>query len=115
MRSSEKWGDPVFSANVTNPIDPYAELIRHYRERWAHHGHDPADALVGSPEQVIDKVGRFHEQFGHEVIHLSAERDGRTENQYLDSLFQAEVAPELRRRIPSRPLATGREFSGVTS
>ncbi|MFF5036519.1 LLM class flavin-dependent oxidoreductase [Nocardia salmonicida] len=164
-------GDPVFSANVTNPIEPYAELIRHYREQWAHYGHDPADALVGagtagfhvartsqeavevfrplyeartslqrkignpvvfetiedfvarssalvgSPEQVIDKVGRYHEQFGHEVIHLSAERDGRTENRYLDSLelFQAEVAPELRRRIPSRPLATGREFSGVTS
>lgn len=172
-------GDPLFSANVTNPIEPYAELVRHYRERWAHYGHDPADALVGagtagfhvaptaqqaraayrpifesklalarqlglpvvfetlddflsrssalvgSPEQVIDKVGRYHEQFGHEVIHLSAERDGRTEAEYRDSLelFQAEVAPELRRRIPSRPLATGfatpaqigPELSGVTS
>jgi alkanesulfonate monooxygenase SsuD/methylene tetrahydromethanopterin reductase-like flavin-dependent oxidoreductase (luciferase family) len=41
-------GDPLFSANVTNPIEPYAELVRHYRERWAHHGHDPADALVGA-------------------------------------------------------------------
>ncbi|MFD8247481.1 LLM class flavin-dependent oxidoreductase [Nocardia sp. NPDC059691] len=156
-------GDPLFSANVTNPIEPYAELVRHYRERWAFHGHDPADALVGagtarfqvsrtsqealaayapifearlalarerglpvvfetlddyvarssaligSPEQVIDKVGRQHERLGHEVIHLSAERDGRPERQYLDGLelFQAEVAPELRRRIPSRPLATG--------
>ncbi|MFD3593295.1 LLM class flavin-dependent oxidoreductase [Nocardia sp. NPDC058640] len=164
-------GDPVFSANVTNPIEPYAELIRHYRERWAHYGHDPADALVGagtagfhvartsqeavavyrplfeartalqrkvgnpvvfdtvedfldrssalvgSPEQVIDKVGRYHEQFGHEVIHLSAEREGRSDADYLGSLelFQAEVAPELRRRIPSRPLATRRELSGATS
>ncbi|MFE6923928.1 LLM class flavin-dependent oxidoreductase [Nocardia sp. NPDC057663] len=163
-------GDPLFSANVTNPIEPYAELVRHYRERWADHGHDPADALVGagtagfhvaptsqqaravyaplfearlalarklghpivfdtvddfvsrssaligSPEEVIDKVGRYHEQFGHEVIHLSAEREGRADADYLGSLelFQAEVAPELRRRIPSRPLATGREFSGVT-
>ncbi|QIS02829.1 LLM class flavin-dependent oxidoreductase [Nocardia brasiliensis] len=156
-------GDPLFSANVTYSIEPYAELVRHYRERWAFHGHDPADALVGagtagfhvartsqqardvyrpifearlalarrhglpivfetvddfldrssalvgSPEQVLDKVGRQHEQFGHEVIHLSAERDGRPEIDYLDSLalFQTEVAPELRRRIPSRPLATG--------
>lgn len=154
-------GDPLFSANVTYPIEPYAELVRHYRERWAHHGHDPAEALVGagtagfhiaatsqqalqvyrpifearlalahtlglpivfetlddfvtrssalvgSPEQVIDKVGRQHEQFGHEVIHLSAERDGRTDTQHRDSLelFQTAVAPELRRRIPSRPLA----------
>ncbi|MGO4616498.1 LLM class flavin-dependent oxidoreductase [Nocardia sp. 2YAB30] len=156
-------GDPLFSANVTNPIEPYAELVRHYRERWAFYGHDPADALVGagttgfhvartsqearetyrpifearltsarrldlpivfetlddfvarssaligSPEEVVDKVGRQHERLGHEVIHLAAERDGRSERQYLDSLalFQAEVAPELRRRIPSRPLATG--------
>lgn len=26
-----RYGDPIFSANVTNPIEPYAELIRHYR------------------------------------------------------------------------------------
>ncbi|KAF0842466.1 LLM class flavin-dependent oxidoreductase [Nocardia caishijiensis] len=164
-------GDPIFSANVTHPIEPYAELIRHYRARWADHGRDPADALVGagtaglhvartsqeavaayrplyeartalqrqvgnpvvfetvedfvtrssalvgSPQQVIDKVGRYHEQFGHEVIHLSAEREGRSEADHLGSLelFQAEVAPELRRRFPSRPLAAGREFAGATS
>ncbi|MEU4600037.1 LLM class flavin-dependent oxidoreductase [Nocardia sp. NPDC023988] len=164
-------GDPVFSANVTHPIEPYAELIHHYRQRWVDYGRDPADALVGagtaglhvartsqeavevyrplyeartalqrqvgnpvvfetvedfvarssalvgSPEQVIDKVGRYHEQFGHEVIHLSADREGRAESDYLDSLelFQAEVAPELRHRIPSRPLAAGREFAGVVS
>jgi hypothetical protein len=33
---------------VTNPIDPYAELIRYYRERWAHYGHDPAAIAVGA-------------------------------------------------------------------
>ncbi len=44
-----RYGDPIFSANVTYPIDSYAELVRHYRERWAHYGHDPADALV-APE-----------------------------------------------------------------
>ncbi|WP_067848033.1 LLM class flavin-dependent oxidoreductase [Nocardia lijiangensis] len=164
-------GDPLFSANVTNPIEPYAELVRHYRERWEHYGHDPADALVGagtagfhvartsqqaldtyrpifearlalsrklglpivfetlddfadrssaligSPEQIVDKVGRQHERFGHEVIHLSAEREGRSVEEHRDSLelFQAEVAPELRRRIPSRPLAADTtELIGVT-
>ncbi len=34
--------------NVTNPIAPYAALVRYYRERWAFHGHAPADALVGA-------------------------------------------------------------------
>ncbi|MFY1701769.1 LLM class flavin-dependent oxidoreductase [Micromonospora sp. WMMA1923] len=153
-------GDPLFSANVTNPIEPYAQLIRHYRERWAYYGHDPADALVGagsagyyaartsqeaietyrpifdarnaawrrtglrpvfetledaverssilvgSPAQIIDKVLRYHERFGHEVIHLPADSDGLTDRQHRQTLelFQTEIAPALRRAIPSRPL-----------
>lgn len=153
-------GDPIFSANVINPVEPYAELVRHYRQRWECYGHRPEDALVGagtagfylartsqeavaayrpmfearlafarragapvvfdsiedfverssalvgSPEQVIDKVGRYHEQLGHEVMHLSADTDGITAGQQRRSLelFQADVAPILRKRIPSRPL-----------
>ncbi|MDT4937867.1 MAG: hypothetical protein QOG80_1538 [Pseudonocardiales bacterium] len=156
------YGDPIFSANVTYPIAPYAELVRHYRQRWEFYGHRPEDALVGagtagfhiaptsqqavaeyrlafearlafqrraglpvvfesiedfvdrssalvgSPQQVIDKVGRYHEQFGHEVIHLSADADGVTVGQKRSSLelFQADVAPVLRERIPSRPLVS---------
>jgi alkanesulfonate monooxygenase SsuD/methylene tetrahydromethanopterin reductase-like flavin-dependent oxidoreductase (luciferase family) len=153
-------GDPIFSANVSHPIEPYAALVRHYRERWEFYGHRPQDALVGagtagfyvaptsqeaiatyrpmiearlalqrrggfpmvfesaedflerssalvgSPEQVIDKVSRYHEQLGHEVIHLSADADGVTPAQQRRSheLFQSDVAPVLRNRIPSRPL-----------
>jgi alkanesulfonate monooxygenase SsuD/methylene tetrahydromethanopterin reductase-like flavin-dependent oxidoreductase (luciferase family) len=154
-----RYGDPLFSANVTNPIEPYAELIRYYRERWAHYGHDPADALVGagsagfyaartsqqavetyrpiydarlalfrragiepvfgsledaiarssilvgSPQQIIDKVHRYHAEFGHEVMHLHADGDGLTEKHHRATLelFQNEIAPVLRREIPSRP------------
>jgi alkanesulfonate monooxygenase SsuD/methylene tetrahydromethanopterin reductase-like flavin-dependent oxidoreductase (luciferase family) len=155
-----QYGYPLFSANVTNPIEPYAELVRYYRERWAHYGHDPADALVGagsagyyaarnsqdaidtyrpifearlamqrraglepvfptledaierssaligSPQQIIDKVLRYHEQFGHEVMHLHADGEGLTEKQHRATLelFQSDIAPVLRREIPSRPL-----------
>jgi alkanesulfonate monooxygenase SsuD/methylene tetrahydromethanopterin reductase-like flavin-dependent oxidoreductase (luciferase family) len=155
-----RYGDPIFSANVTYPIEPYAELVRHYREQWASFGHHPQDALVGagtagfhvaatsqqaladyrlayetrlafarrvglpvvfeslddfvarssaligSPQQVIDKVGRYHDQLGHEVMHLSAEADGVTPEQKRRSLelFGSDVAPVLRQRIPSRPL-----------
>jgi len=154
-----EFGDPLFSANVTNPIEPYAELIRYYRQRWSDYGHDPADALVGagsagyyaaptsqqaidtyrpifdaqqatfqrlgvhpvfhsledaiergshligSPEQIIDKVHRYHERFGHEVMHVSADPNGLTEKQHRATfeLFQSEIAPVLRRDIPSRP------------
>ena len=154
-------GDPIFSANVTYPIEPYAELVQHYRQRWEFYGNEPHDALVGagtagfhiaptsqqaidefrpafearlafarsaglpvvfesiedfvarssaligSPQQVIDKVSRYYEQLGHEVIHLSADVDGVTRTQKLRSLelFQADVAPILRKKLPSRPLS----------
>jgi alkanesulfonate monooxygenase SsuD/methylene tetrahydromethanopterin reductase-like flavin-dependent oxidoreductase (luciferase family) len=154
-----EFGDPLFSANVTNPIEPYAELVRHYRERWVHHGHDPAalyvgagaaglyvaptsqeavdtyrpifearaamgrsfgvapvftsvedfversSALIGSPQQVIDKVLRYHEQLGHSVISFGADADGLTDEQHRASLerFQAEVAPTLRAAIADPP------------
>ncbi|MEV5312528.1 LLM class flavin-dependent oxidoreductase [Streptomyces sp. NPDC052610] len=152
-------GDPLFSANVTHPIEPYAELIRHYRERWEHHGHDPADlavgagtaglyvartsqealaayrpvfestlafqkeaglpvvfptledfverssALVGSPQQVVDKVHRYHEHFGHSVLHVQADAGGLAPDRHRASLelFQSAVAPVLRREIPDPP------------
>jgi alkanesulfonate monooxygenase SsuD/methylene tetrahydromethanopterin reductase-like flavin-dependent oxidoreductase (luciferase family) len=165
-----RYGDPIFSANVTYPIEPYAELVRHYRQRWEFYGHRPEDALVGagtagfhvaptsqqavaeyrltfetrlafarraglpvvfdsihdfldrssalvgSPQQVIDKVGRYHEQFGHEVIHLSADADGVTASQKRRSLelFQSDVAPVLRERIPSRPLVAQSNLNEAT-
>ncbi|WBO62482.1 LLM class flavin-dependent oxidoreductase [Streptomyces camelliae] len=154
-----RYGDPLFSANVTHPIEPYAELIRYYRERWEHHGHDPADiavgagsaglyvaptsqqalevyrpvsesnlafqkrtglpvvfetledfverssALIGSPQQVIDKVHRYHERFGHTVQHVQADASGLTGSRHRASLelFQSEVAPVLRKDIPDPP------------
>ncbi|TDU02658.1 alkanesulfonate monooxygenase SsuD/methylene tetrahydromethanopterin reductase-like flavin-dependent oxidoreductase (luciferase family) [Streptomyces sp. 846.5] len=156
-----RYGDPLFSANVTNPIEPYAELVRYYRERWEHYGHDPAlaavgagtagfyaaptsqqaladyrrvfegylgfqkrlgvepvfptledfversSALIGSPQQIVDKVHRYHEQFGHSVLHLHAEAGGLTDAQHRDSLelFQSDIAPVLRQSIPDPPWA----------
>ncbi|KND25754.1 LLM class flavin-dependent oxidoreductase [Streptomyces acidiscabies] len=154
-----RYGDPLFSANVTHPIEPYAELIRHYRERWEHYGHDPAavavgagsaglyvartsqeavetyrpvfestldfqraaglpvvfetvedfversSALIGSPQQVIEKVHRYHAEFGHTVLHVHADAGGLTDTQHRDSLerFQGEVASALRKEIPDPP------------
>ena len=154
-----KWGDPLFSANVTNPIEPYAALVSYYRERWAHYGRDPKDALVGagsagyyaakdsqdaiatyrpifearkaafirqgmplvfhsledaierssaligSPQQIIEKVHRYHDQMGHEVLNINSDSAGLTKAQHRASLelFQSDIAPALRRDIPSRP------------
>ncbi|WUH88933.1 LLM class flavin-dependent oxidoreductase [Streptomyces sp. NBC_00433] len=166
-----RYGDPLFSANVTNPIEPYAELIRYYRERWAHYGHDPAlatvgagtagyyaartsqqaladyrpvfegrlafqrrfglepvfptledfaersSALIGSPQQVIEKVHRYHEQFGHSVLHLHADADGLTQAQHRGALelFQSDIAPVLRKDIPDPPWAWGPAGAAATA
>lgn len=154
-----RYAEPLFSANVTNPIEPYADLVRYYRERWEQYGHDPAaitvgagsagffarkrsqdalaeyrpvfeanlrfqhkiglpivfetfedyvqrsSALIGSPQQIIDKVHKYHEQLGHSVLHLHADAGGLTQQQHEESLalFQADIAPVLRREIPDPP------------
>lgn len=167
-----EFGEPLFSANVTNPMQPYKELVDYYRRRWAESGHRPEDALVGagtagflvrpnsqeakdlfrpifemrnrhmsnagltpvwasyedflkrssalvgSPQEVIEKVHHYHQALGHEVIHLHADGDGLTVTQHREvlELFQDEVAPELRRHIPSRPLGpqSGQESESVS-
>ncbi|MDQ0766887.1 hypothetical protein QF027_009522 [Streptomyces canus] len=52
---------------------------------------------------------RYHEQFGHTVLHLHADAGGLTESQHRASLelFQSKVAPVLRREIPDPPFAWG--------
>ena len=156
-----RYGEPLFSANVTNPVDPYAELVDFYRERWAFHGHDPAQltvgagsagfftrkrsqdaldeyrpifeanlrfqsklglpivfetfedylerssALIGSPQQIIEKVHKYHERLGHSVLHLHADAGGLSQQQHVESLalFQSDIAPVLRREIPDPPFA----------
>ena len=64
-----------------------------------------SSALVGSPQQVIDKVHRYHEQLGHSVMHLHADAGGLTDAQHRASLelFQSDIAPVLRRDIPDPP------------
>jgi alkanesulfonate monooxygenase SsuD/methylene tetrahydromethanopterin reductase-like flavin-dependent oxidoreductase (luciferase family) len=167
-----QYGDPLFSANVTNPIEPYAELVRYYRERWVHYGHDPtaaivgagtagyysarrsqdalatyrpiweataamqrrlglpavftdfedyvarSSALIGSPEQIIDKVHHYHEQLGHTVLHLHADAHGLTPAQHRANLelWQSDIAPTLRRTIPDPPWpATGPALESAVS
>src|SRR5580698_9225175 len=59
-------------------------------------------ALIGSPQQVIDKVGRYHEAFGNRLIAIGGHPGNLTHEQFTASLelFQAEVAPVLRKAIP---------------
>lgn len=153
-----QFGEPLFSANGFHPMEKYAALIRHYRERLAAYGHDPeqavvgagfiallvaphsqdarrayepafraflespgaqhnrlpfttleefieqGSALIGSPEEVLDKIGRYHDAFGHELTGVPLELAGvpDTVSRPGVELFMQEVAPRLRRDYPSR-------------
>jgi len=146
----------LFTANGFHPMAKYADLIAHYRERWAAYGRDPADAvvgsgaggcyvaptsqealaryrpyydafarsaaalhnrspftslednvangpaLVGSPAQIVDKIGRYHAAYGHEVQALGTEGLSAGERRSVLELFAGEVAPVLRASLPSR-------------
>ena len=37
-----------------------------------------SSALIGSPQQIIDKVHRYHERMGHEVTHVNVDGAGLT-------------------------------------
>ncbi|MFB7667338.1 LLM class flavin-dependent oxidoreductase [Kitasatospora sp. NPDC056138] len=57
-------------------------------------------ALVGSPQQVIEKIHRYHEAFGNEVVGIGV--DSLTESVQREQLelFATEVAPVIRRELP---------------
>lgn len=65
---------------------------------------DKGPALIGSPEEVLDKVGRYHDALGHEVLSLGIEGPGLSETQRRDSLdlFFSLLAPQLRHAYPAR-------------
>ncbi|MFG6192364.1 hypothetical protein [Nonomuraea sp. JJY05] len=55
------------------------------------------------------QVHRYHDRFGHEVMHLHADADGLTDARHRSALelFQSDIAPVLRKEIPSRPFPGG--------
>ena len=57
--------------------------------------------LIGSPARVIEKIIDYHDAYGHQVLSISV--DGLTEAEQREQMewFATEVAPVLRREIPS--------------
>ena len=93
---------------VALELGGHGRLVTDHRELVCVLEVERSSTLIGSPQQIIEKVGRYHEQLGHEVMHVAAETPGLTAAQHRRSLerFQAEVAPELRRAFPARPQET---------
>jgi alkanesulfonate monooxygenase SsuD/methylene tetrahydromethanopterin reductase-like flavin-dependent oxidoreductase (luciferase family) len=64
-----------------------------------------SSALVGSPQQIIDKLHRYYDVLGQTVLTVGGHQRGLTRTQFTGSLelFQSDVAPVLRRSIPDPP------------
>ncbi|WJN42657.1 LLM class flavin-dependent oxidoreductase [Priestia aryabhattai] len=98
--------------------DTTEEAIRRYRPYYnafsnteaAKHNQSPftsledivqyGPALVGSPEQIIEKIIDYHNAYGNEVLSISV--DGLSEAEQREQLerFASDIAPVLRKEIP---------------
>ncbi|ALC83070.1 MULTISPECIES: LLM class flavin-dependent oxidoreductase [Bacillus] len=58
-------------------------------------------ALVGSTDQVIEKILKYYEAYGHQVQSISVEGLSKNEQREQLERFATEVMPVLRREIPS--------------
>lgn len=58
-------------------------------------------ALVGSADQVIEKIVKYHEAYGHQVQSISVEGLSKEEQREQLERFATEVMPVLQREIPS--------------
>ncbi|MEW9698362.1 LLM class flavin-dependent oxidoreductase [Paenibacillus sp. SI8] len=57
--------------------------------------------LVGSPESVIEKILNYQQAYGHQVLSISVDGLSETEQREQVERFSTEIAPVLRREVPS--------------
>jgi alkanesulfonate monooxygenase SsuD/methylene tetrahydromethanopterin reductase-like flavin-dependent oxidoreductase (luciferase family) len=99
--------------------DTAEEAIRRYRPYYnafsnteaAKHNQSPftsledivqhGSALVGSPEQIIEKIMDYHSAYGNEVLSISVDGLSETEQREQLERFASDVVPVLQKEIPS--------------
>ncbi|MFI8420438.1 LLM class flavin-dependent oxidoreductase [Streptomyces sp. NPDC085479] len=59
--------------------------------------------LIGSPQQIIDKILTFHRAYRHDLQSITVDSSGLTLPEQIDQLrrFAAEIAPVVRREAPT--------------
>jgi len=97
---------PIFEAQQAK----LAQIDHHLpgtRTTWADYDDYLAhgSALIGSPAEVVEKVLRYHEEFGNKAITIAGHRGELEQTEWEASLrlFASEVLPELRKVIPLPP------------
>lgn len=91
---------PIFTAFMASPGAAHNKLPFSTLEEFL----DGGSVLVGSPEQVTDKFGRYQAAFGHELSGIATEIPGLDPDLNRESVerFVGDVVPVLRATYPSR-------------
>ncbi|SJM66452.1 LLM class flavin-dependent oxidoreductase [Gulosibacter sp. 10] len=96
---------PVYERHYAPKVDTYNDfapdtLFHDYDDYLAR-----SSALIGSPQQAVEKLARYAEVYGLDAISIPGHRGALTEAQWLRSLelFRTEVLPEIARlaTVPS--------------
>ncbi|GHH75350.1 luciferase-like monooxygenase [Streptomyces sulfonofaciens] len=76
----------------------YNTPFRTIEEAMAH-----GPQLIGSPEQIIEKILAFHEVYRHDLQSISVDGQGLSRGEQVEMLqrFAEEIAPVLRGQVPS--------------
>ncbi len=59
--------------------------------------------LIGSPQQIIDKILGYHEHYGHDLQSVTVDTFNQSTAEQIETLqrFAEEIAPVVRREAPS--------------
>ncbi|MFD6280130.1 LLM class flavin-dependent oxidoreductase [Streptomyces sp. NPDC060209] len=95
----------LYAAKVAQSFKPHLEGRAGYNTPFRTIEDAIADGpqLIGSPQQIIDKILGFHAVYGHDLQSITVDGFGLSHGEQLETLqrFAEEIAPVVRREAPS--------------
>ncbi|MFF1716088.1 LLM class flavin-dependent oxidoreductase [Streptomyces sp. NPDC058268] len=95
----------LYEAKVRQTFKPHLEGRAGYNTPFRTIEDAIADGpqLIGSPQQIIDKILGYHEVYGHDLQSITVDGFGLERGEQIETLqrFAEEVAPVVRRAAPS--------------
>ncbi|MET8415280.1 LLM class flavin-dependent oxidoreductase [Streptomyces sp. NPDC005134] len=95
----------LYEAKVRQSFRPHLEGKAGYNTPFRTIEEAIADGpqLIGSPQQIIDKILGWHEVYGHDLQSISVDAFGLSHQEQIETLerFTEEIAPVVRREAPS--------------
>ncbi|MFE6161515.1 LLM class flavin-dependent oxidoreductase [Streptomyces sp. NPDC056486] len=95
----------LYEAKVRQTFKPHLEGKAGYNTPFRTIEDAIADGpqLIGSPQQIIDKILGYHEVYGHDLQSITVDGFGLERGEQIETLqrFAEEVAPVVRRAAPS--------------